>query len=252
MPVHTLPRRWPPRARGRSLRGQPGNWNYFSFAIDSRNRSRYVDGLAFFLALVGSKIPDDTTKGSTLGLRRRHGPGHRQEGKALPQLSLPPRLCPYPWSSGCSGHCQLLLDATTSSAANASSSSSVPLPLYSDLIVNSDPDIRSALEKCQLKDTQRELARLDNEMRGLGSSTPVTIDSAADLKEKELLIAKIEMEIAELTQQRDIAQSKVQEMLQAKQYELLNPEEHSIVEAMTDQAKLHNTPLISNLTQHFT
>ncbi|KAI4375588.1 hypothetical protein MLD38_013442 [Melastoma candidum] len=41
---------------------------YFSFAIDSRNRSNYGDGLAFFLAPVGSKIPDDTTRGSTLGL----------------------------------------------------------------------------------------------------------------------------------------------------------------------------------------
>ncbi|KAI4364956.1 hypothetical protein MLD38_020987 [Melastoma candidum] len=158
MPVHILPRRWPPRARGRSRRGQLGNRNYFSFVIDSRNRSRFGDSLAFFLALAGSKIPDDTTKGSTLGLHQQHGHGHHQEGKALPQLSLPPRLCPYPSSSVRSGHCQLLLDATTSSPADASSSSSVPLSLYSDLIVNSDPDIWSALEKCQLQDTREAVA----------------------------------------------------------------------------------------------
>ncbi|KAI4389953.1 hypothetical protein MLD38_002117 [Melastoma candidum] len=98
-------------------------------------------------------------------------------------------------------------------------------------------------DKTLVKQLQRELARLENEMRGLRSSTPVTIDSAADLKEKELLIAKMEMEIAELTRQRDIAQSKVQELLQEKQYELLNPEERSIVEAMTDQAKLGDNKL---------
>ncbi|PKI33221.1 hypothetical protein CRG98_046390 [Punica granatum] len=41
---------------------------YFSFIIDSNNRTGFGDGLAFFLAPVGSRIPDDLTKGGTLGL----------------------------------------------------------------------------------------------------------------------------------------------------------------------------------------
>ncbi|KAI4371614.1 hypothetical protein MLD38_009942 [Melastoma candidum] len=42
--------------------------------------------------------------------------------------------------------------------AVADQSSSVPLSLYSDLIVNSDTDIWSALEKCRLKDTREAVA----------------------------------------------------------------------------------------------
>ncbi|KAF3951604.1 hypothetical protein CMV_022771 [Castanea mollissima] len=42
---------------------------HFSFAIDSQNRSVYGDGIAFFLAPVGSKIPK-TKGGSTIGLTR--------------------------------------------------------------------------------------------------------------------------------------------------------------------------------------
>ncbi|XP_007042796.2 PREDICTED: L-type lectin-domain containing receptor kinase IX.1 [Theobroma cacao] len=40
----------------------------FTFVIDSQNRSAYGDGIAFFLAPAGSKIPDNVTKGGTLGL----------------------------------------------------------------------------------------------------------------------------------------------------------------------------------------
>uniref|UniRef100_A0A7N2LU68 Protein kinase domain-containing protein n=1 Tax=Quercus lobata TaxID=97700 RepID=A0A7N2LU68_QUELO len=51
-----------------------GNLTYFtthfSFAIDSQNRSVYGDGIAFFLAPVGSKIPLLTKGGSTMGLSR--------------------------------------------------------------------------------------------------------------------------------------------------------------------------------------
>ncbi|PKI33223.1 hypothetical protein CRG98_046392 [Punica granatum] len=44
---------------------------YFSFIIDSNNRTAFGDGLAFFLAPVGSRIPDNLTKGGTLGLTSR-------------------------------------------------------------------------------------------------------------------------------------------------------------------------------------
>ncbi|KAG5010472.1 hypothetical protein JHK87_018987 [Glycine soja] len=40
---------------------------HFSFAIDSQNRSKYGDGIAFFLAPAGSKIPN-ATKGASMGL----------------------------------------------------------------------------------------------------------------------------------------------------------------------------------------
>ncbi|GAA0157324.1 hypothetical protein LIER_14616 [Lithospermum erythrorhizon] len=45
-----------------------GNLTDFSFVIDSRNRSAYGDGVAFFLAPVGSRIPEYATKGGSLGL----------------------------------------------------------------------------------------------------------------------------------------------------------------------------------------
>ncbi|KAL4628917.1 hypothetical protein ACB092_05G271900 [Castanea dentata] len=43
---------------------------HFSFAIDSQKRTEYGDGIAFFLAPVGSKIPLLTKGGSTMGLSR--------------------------------------------------------------------------------------------------------------------------------------------------------------------------------------
>ncbi|PSS02585.1 Legume lectin domain protein [Actinidia chinensis var. chinensis] len=46
----------------------------FSFTIDSQNRSAYGDGIAFFLAPVGSRIPEGITKGGSLGLTRDDQP----------------------------------------------------------------------------------------------------------------------------------------------------------------------------------
>ena len=43
---------------------------HFSFAIDSQKRTVYGDGIAFFLAPVGSKIALLTKGGSTMGLSR--------------------------------------------------------------------------------------------------------------------------------------------------------------------------------------
>nr|XP_017249127.1 PREDICTED: L-type lectin-domain containing receptor kinase IX.1-like [Daucus carota subsp. sativus] len=41
---------------------------HFAFSIDSQNQRRYGDGITFFLAPVGSRIPRNATKGGTLGL----------------------------------------------------------------------------------------------------------------------------------------------------------------------------------------
>ncbi|XP_074326030.1 L-type lectin-domain containing receptor kinase IX.1-like isoform X2 [Apium graveolens] len=65
---------------GRATYSQPMNlWDdtsrnltdfttHFSFMINSQNRTKYGDGIAFFLAPVGSKIPRTATKGGSLGL----------------------------------------------------------------------------------------------------------------------------------------------------------------------------------------
>ncbi|KAL8116558.1 hypothetical protein AgCh_022905 [Apium graveolens] len=65
---------------GRATYSQPMNlWDdtsrnltdfttHFSFIINSQNRTKYGDGIAFFLAPVGSKIPRTATKGGSLGL----------------------------------------------------------------------------------------------------------------------------------------------------------------------------------------
>ena len=43
---------------------------HFSFSIDSQGRRAYGDGLAFFLAPEGSKLPPNLSQGRSLGLTR--------------------------------------------------------------------------------------------------------------------------------------------------------------------------------------
>ncbi|KAL3840257.1 hypothetical protein ACJIZ3_024848 [Penstemon smallii] len=62
-------------------------------------------------------------------------------------------------------------------------------------------------EKALVKQLQRELARLENELKNL-SSLAASCDSTSALKEKELLIEKMDKEIRELRHQRDLAQSR--------------------------------------------
>ncbi|KAK1391662.1 kinesin-like protein NACK2 [Heracleum sosnowskyi] len=69
-------------------------------------------------------------------------------------------------------------------------------------------------EKALVKQLQKELARLENDMRSVASvSTSGNSDSL--LEEKERIIEKMSLEIKELTKQRDLAQSRIQEMLQS-------------------------------------
>ncbi|KAK4429330.1 Kinesin-like protein KIN-7F [Sesamum alatum] len=68
-------------------------------------------------------------------------------------------------------------------------------------------------EKALVKQLQRELARLENELRNLSSVSASS--SASALKEKELLIEKMSKEIKDLKHQRDLAQSRLQNMLRA-------------------------------------
>ncbi|XP_075496001.1 kinesin-like protein KIN-7F [Primulina tabacum] len=70
-------------------------------------------------------------------------------------------------------------------------------------------------EKALVKQLQKELARLENELRNL-SSLAGPCDSAAALKEKEQLIEKMDKEIRDLTYQRDQAQSHIENMLKSE------------------------------------
>ncbi|KAJ7953094.1 Kinesin-like protein [Quillaja saponaria] len=67
-------------------------------------------------------------------------------------------------------------------------------------------------DKALVKKLQRELARLENELRNPGS-TSLTSDSVALMKEKELQIEKLQKEVTELTMQRDLAQSQIKDLL---------------------------------------
>ncbi|KAI4366338.1 hypothetical protein MLD38_022225 [Melastoma candidum] len=94
-------------------------------------------------------------------------------------------------------------------------------------------------DKALVKQLQRELARLESELRGIGSAS-ITGDSAADLKEKELLIEKMENEITELTRQRDLAESKVQDLLRTREDKSSDCEESLTVEEKMDWLKTHD------------
>ncbi|OMO57025.1 hypothetical protein CCACVL1_26072 [Corchorus capsularis] len=68
-------------------------------------------------------------------------------------------------------------------------------------------------DKALVKQLQRELARLENELRNAGTAS-ISSDSAAMLREKDLEIEKLKKEVTLLTQQRDLALSEVQELRQ--------------------------------------
>ncbi|XP_073148831.1 kinesin-like protein KIN-7F [Henckelia pumila] len=68
-------------------------------------------------------------------------------------------------------------------------------------------------DKALVKHLQRELARLESELRS-PSSTFGPSNTSATLREKDLRIDELEKEIKEVILQRDIAQSQVKELLQ--------------------------------------
>ncbi|KAJ7944194.1 Kinesin-like protein [Quillaja saponaria] len=68
-------------------------------------------------------------------------------------------------------------------------------------------------DKALVKQLQRELARLKNELHSSGSDC-LTSDFAKLLKEKDLQIEKLQQEVSDLTLQRDLAQSQIKDLLQ--------------------------------------
>ncbi|GAB4853833.1 hypothetical protein Ancab_018028 [Ancistrocladus abbreviatus] len=68
-------------------------------------------------------------------------------------------------------------------------------------------------DKALVKHLQKELARLESELRS-PVPTSSSCNCAALLRKKDLQIEKMEKEIRELTKQRDLAQSRVKDLLQ--------------------------------------
>ncbi|KAF7828938.1 kinesin-like protein KIN-7F [Senna tora] len=66
-------------------------------------------------------------------------------------------------------------------------------------------------DKALVKQLQKELARLESELRNSGSGR--TSDSDALIRQKDLQIEKLMKEVADLTMQRDLAQSQIKDML---------------------------------------
>ncbi|CAH9094237.1 unnamed protein product [Cuscuta epithymum] len=95
-------------------------------------------------------------------------------------------------------------------------------------------------DKALVRQLQKELARLENELRALKSRS-TDENSALVLKEKEGVIEKMDKEMRELMMQRDIAQSRMQSLLHSRSswtemsYQLENefqtPEEYTASEA---------------------
>ncbi|CAO2834615.1 unnamed protein product [Amaranthus hypochondriacus] len=73
-------------------------------------------------------------------------------------------------------------------------------------------------DKALVKQLRKELAKLESDLQNM-SSIPSKGDVAAALREKELQIEKMDKEIKELSRQRDLAQSKVEELLQSTRKE---------------------------------
>ncbi|KAH1260273.1 Kinesin-like protein KIN-7F [Glycine max] len=68
-------------------------------------------------------------------------------------------------------------------------------------------------DKLLVKQLQKELARLESELKNSGP-TRLKFDSAALLKEKDLQIEMLKKEVMDVSMQRDLAQSQIKDMLQ--------------------------------------
>ncbi|CAK8539983.1 unnamed protein product [Lathyrus sativus] len=69
-------------------------------------------------------------------------------------------------------------------------------------------------DKALVKQLQKELAKLESELRNSGSARPNNSDSSALLREKDHEIEMLRIEVKELTLQRDLAQVQIKDILQ--------------------------------------
>ncbi|KAL0693113.1 hypothetical protein Bca4012_060293 [Brassica carinata] len=93
-------------------------------------------------------------------------------------------------------------------------------------------------EKALVKQLQQELARMENELKNLGSSSAGGPDFYLLLKQKEEVIAKMEEQMKEVMWQRDVAQSRVETLLKATEERSSRMDEHSMLSSMDFDADL--------------
>ncbi|CAK7329604.1 unnamed protein product [Dovyalis caffra] len=90
-------------------------------------------------------------------------------------------------------------------------------------------------DKALVKHLQKEVARLESELRS-PAPTSSTCDYVSLLRKKDLQIQKMEKEIRELTKQRDLAQSRVEDLLQVIGNDQNSREENGISHLHNPQA----------------
>lgn len=101
-------------------------------------------------------------------------------------------------------------------------------------------------DKILVRQLQRELARMESELRNLGSASTSADSTTMLLTEKEQLIQKMEKQIIELTWQRDLAQSRVETLLQsAGEDQVSKTDEYSVTDSVDA------TYLTCNLSKEF-
>ncbi|CAE6225109.1 unnamed protein product [Arabidopsis arenosa] len=114
-------------------------------------------------------------------------------------------------------------------------------------------------EKALVRQLQKELARMENELKNLGSASGDS-DFYSLLKQKEEVIAKMEEQMKELKWQRDVAQSQVENLLKSTAEERSSRmDEQSMFSSMDfdadfrrrsyDSTDLGDPSIINNLTE---
>ncbi|XP_056844421.1 kinesin-like protein KIN-7I isoform X2 [Raphanus sativus] len=96
-------------------------------------------------------------------------------------------------------------------------------------------------EKALVKQLQQELARMENELKNIGSSSSSSAgsDFYLLLKQKEEVISQMEEQMKELKWQRDVAQSRVETLLKATAEERSSRmDEHSMLSSVDFDADL--------------
>ncbi|CAH2061621.1 unnamed protein product [Thlaspi arvense] len=73
-------------------------------------------------------------------------------------------------------------------------------------------------DKALVKQLQRELARLESELRNPGPAT-TSCDCGVAMRKKDLQIQKMEKQLAEMTKQRDLAQSRLEDFMRMVEHD---------------------------------
>ncbi|KAL1220680.1 Kinesin-like protein KIN-7I [Cardamine amara subsp. amara] len=115
-------------------------------------------------------------------------------------------------------------------------------------------------EKALVRQLQQELARMENELKNLGSASSAGSDFYSLLKQKEEVIVKMEEQMKELKWERDAAQSRVENLLKSTAEERSSRmDEQSMFSSMDfdadyrrqsyDSTDIGEPSIINNLTE---